>query len=83
MNPRPSLNDVGVCNSQAKQSSVAGGEPPALIERRLLHGRVLRRRGVSPGVNPRPSLNVRQFHRGDSFLVLVSPGVNPRPSLNG
>ena len=38
---------------------------------------------VSPGVNPRPSLNGRSFTGRYACVLKVSPGVNPRPSLNG
>ena len=38
---------------------------------------------VSPGVNPRPSLNGCAQRISVDPFVRVSPGVNPRPSLNG
>ena len=82
VNPRPSLNAEADSKLYAASVvSVAGGEPPALIERltRICTGATMSR--VSPGVNPRPSLNEQP-----ALLVgvppPVSPGVNPRPSLN-
>ena len=39
---------------------VAGGEPPALIERTIGRFRYEAIPPVSPGVNPRPSLNARE-----------------------
>ena len=38
---------------------------------------------VSPGVNPRPSLNDASHFSSVQRGNPVSPGVNPRPSLNG
>ena len=44
--------------ANSPSSSVAGGEPPALIERSSTsHSAARRWSQVSPGVNPRPSLN--------------------------
>ncbi len=37
---------------------------------------------VSPGVSPRPSLNVDRLGHDHRVPSLVSPGVSPRPSLN-
>ena len=61
---------------------VAGGEPPALIERFTGIPLDTESIEVSPGVNPRPSLNVEAVVVRQAKPVRVSPGVNPRPSLN-
>ena len=84
VNPRPSLN-AGRLASIAGRShdGVAGGEPPALIERIQPLIGLPAVPYVSPGVNPRPSLNVAGVANPPSTPTSVSPGVNPRPSLNG
>ena len=60
VNPRPSLNErAPICytRTDGHGKGVAGGEPPALIERPLGDMGACHTYEVSPGVNPRPSLN--------------------------
>ena len=85
VNPRPSLNEVRYRTREVSGvTRVAGGEPPALIERSTeFRLTVNPRYGVAGGEPPALIERSRASPPGVGCELIVSPGVNPRPSLNG
>ena len=75
--PRPSLNVRAHLHRQGPAPGVAGGSPPALIERTAAGMRASRPSSASPGVAPRPSLNVRRRDRPLALPFGVAGGSPP------